>query len=158
MVTKVKNKKIDEEVVELKKIFDESENDEKQIKQDHETLPKKCPECGKIFKPAGLLGHLRFKHLIPMQEALKLVDDAKPDMVDKAKKIFALIDRLKGIRIRLKELDKMDKSDFFSSDKTVDELREGLEQEEINIREELKSSKGEIDERSELDQMLSPKE
>lgn len=105
-------------------------------------IAKKCPKCGKVFKPSGLPGHLRFVHNIVGEEAAQLSDSAEADGVSKAKRIFQIIDELKEIRARKAEVTKLDNDDFWNTDKVVKELKAALNSEEDRLNDELLKLQG----------------
>lgn len=98
---------------------------------------KKCPECGKSFKPTGLPGHLRFAHGITGEKAIEAARTAQPDNVSTAKRIFEIIDELKELRARKAEVTVLEKKDFWNTDKIAEELKKAIDSEEERLNGEL---------------------
>lgn len=102
-----------------------------------------CKLCGKEFgDKRGFLGHLRFIHnsepgSVESARALKDKPMKTYELKVKRDKLFHYVDQLKTIRGRLKELEKMDKSDFFKTDKICQELKESLQMEEKELLKEM---------------------
>jgi hypothetical protein len=102
-----------------------------------------CPQCGKTFKPAGLVGHLYHIHGVGRRDLLAVSQAAVVDASGAAERVIHLIDRLKEIREKRDELNTMDESytRFLSSgytDKTVKALKKSIDFIESEIIRELK--------------------
>lgn len=113
----------------------------KQGKQKSQVLGErvKCPDCGKAFTRKGLAGHLMFKHQKEARKVGNMVQQAKPNSADRAEAVFDLVDQMKRIRERRRELEKMDEGGFFSPDEAVKVLLEGLKDLEQEVLTELEA-------------------
>jgi len=96
---------------------------------------KTCPVCGKSFG-RGFTGHLRFVHGVSSDDAKDSLKKAEPDYSDSMERFLELADELKACRDKMRELDSMDRSGFFSEDKVAKVIRKGLEKLEAKLLEE----------------------
>ena len=101
---------------------------------------KACPKCGKLFKPAGLVGHLYHVHGIGKAELDKVSGQAPVDAVGAVKRIQSLSETLDNIRKERKALQDKDTSSSWSGkvDKPVKALLDSLDWAEGEIIRELK--------------------
>jgi uncharacterized C2H2 Zn-finger protein len=104
---------------------------------------KVCPKCGKVFKPAGLVGHLYHIHGIGKKDLQTLSEQAVVDASGAADRVMHLIDRLKQVRVKRDELKTMDESKEYllsenEPDKTVKALYKAIAFTESEIIRELK--------------------
>jgi hypothetical protein len=104
---------------------------------------KVCPKCGKIFKPAGLVGHLYHIHGVGKKDLTAMSEEAVVDASGAAERVMHLIDRLKEVRVKREDLKKMDESESHVlsedyTDKTVRALQKAIAFTESEIIRELK--------------------
>ncbi len=102
-----------------------------------------CPECEKPVSAQGFAGHMRWKHQIDSnpKEIFKAVKNEATN-AEKAGRLFQLMDTLKECRERKERVDELDESPIFPllwRDEAAAAIRRGLELQEGNIIEELKS-------------------
>jgi hypothetical protein len=107
------------------------------------TEQKLCPQCGKSFKPAGLVGHLYHIHGVGRRDLLATSRAAVVDASGAAERVMHLIDRLKEVRAKRNELRTMDESERHVlsadyTDDTVKALKKSIEFVESEIIRELK--------------------
>ena len=105
---------------------------------------KPCPECGKLFKPSGLAGHLRFVHSYTGKKASVATREAPGDSVSKVDKIFQIIERIEKVRDRMQFVQdhRKDKGSIFRDDDASDEAMEALTEEERRLTDELRLLQG----------------
>jgi hypothetical protein len=101
---------------------------------------KACPKCGKLFKPAGLVGHLYHVHGIGKADLERISGGAAVDAVGAVKRIRDLSHALDDIRAERKALHDKDTSSSWSDrkDEPVKALLKSLDWAEGEIIKELK--------------------
>ncbi len=101
---------------------------------------KACPKCGKLFKPAGLVGHLYHVHGIGKADLERISGGAAVDAVGAVKRIRDLSQTLDDIRTERKALHDKDTSSSWSDrkDEPVKALLKSLDWAEGEIIKELK--------------------
>lgn len=104
-----------------------------------------CPECGKFFSPQGLNGHLRFNHRRG-EEAVKTATKKaviSGGIAARARTTMELVDQLKQILEKKRELAELEDDDFFSGDDGAgNDARTALELSERELRNELRKLSG----------------
>lgn len=106
-----------------------------------QSVRKACPKCGKLFKPTGLSGHLRFIHGVSGDAARKLWDKSPVDAASMYDGAFDVIEDIEALRER-KQLVEQKYSSFFTSEQLQQALS-ALEEQETRLIAELQSLKGE---------------
>jgi len=100
-------------------------------------LKRECPKCGKSVSLRGLPGHLRFSHGVNSKKVPELIDQSRIDETSKAERVFEIMDELRELRDRLKQVNEMDEGDWFREDKACTMLRELLKKKEKELLNEL---------------------
>jgi hypothetical protein len=106
-----------------------------------QSVRKACPKCGKLFKPTGLSGHLRFIHGVSGDAARKLWDKSPVDAASMYDGAFDVIEDIEALRER-KQLVEQKYASFFTTEQLQQALS-ALDEQEKRLTAELESLKGE---------------
>ena len=105
------------------------------------SVRKPCPKCGKLFKPTGLAGHLRWVHGLSGDAARKLWERTPLDSASLYDGAFDLMDNIERVRQRRQRV-KESYGSFFKPE-VLERALSALDEQEKRLLAELEAVKDE---------------